>query len=73
VDFGLSQDQVLLKDTIRRWLESECPTTRVRAIMESETGHDQYCTEQRKLCREHGRDGHTTRHHRLHHDDPSRW
>src|SRR5438094_1713710 len=40
MDFGLSQDQLLLKDTIRRWLESECPTTRVRAIMESETGHD---------------------------------
>jgi alkylation response protein AidB-like acyl-CoA dehydrogenase len=40
VDFGLSQDQVLLKETIRRWLESECPTARVRAIMESDTGHD---------------------------------
>jgi alkylation response protein AidB-like acyl-CoA dehydrogenase len=40
MDFGLSQDQVLLKDTIRRWLEAECPTTRVRAIMESPTGHD---------------------------------
>jgi alkylation response protein AidB-like acyl-CoA dehydrogenase len=40
MDFGLSEDQLLLKDTIRRWAESECPTTRVRAIMESETGHD---------------------------------
>src|SRR5262249_48641099 len=40
MDFGLSQDQVLLKDTIRRWLEAECPTTRVRLVMESETGHD---------------------------------
>ena len=40
MDFGLSQDQVLLKDTIRRWLDAECPTTRVRAVMESETGHD---------------------------------
>jgi alkylation response protein AidB-like acyl-CoA dehydrogenase len=40
MDFGLSQDQLLLKDTIRRWLEAECPTTRVRAVMESETGHD---------------------------------
>ena len=40
MDFGLSQDQVLLKDTIRRYLETECPTTRVRAVMESETGHD---------------------------------
>jgi len=40
MDFGLSEDQVLLKDTIRRWLDAECPPTRVRAIMESDTGHD---------------------------------
>ncbi len=40
MDFGLSQDQVLLKDTIRRWLDAECPTTRVRQVMESDTGHD---------------------------------
>src|SRR5262249_20995284 len=40
MDFGLTQDQVLLKDTLRRWLEAECPTTRVRAVMETEDGHD---------------------------------
>ena len=40
MDFGLSEDQVLLQSTIRRWLEGECPTTRVRTIMESEEGHD---------------------------------
>jgi len=40
MDFGLSEDQVLLKEAIRRYLDSECPTTRVRAIMESESGHD---------------------------------
>ena len=40
MDFGLSQDQVLFKDTLRRWLEAECPTTRVRAVMETDTGHD---------------------------------
>jgi alkylation response protein AidB-like acyl-CoA dehydrogenase len=40
MDFGLSEEQVLLKDTIRRYLDSECPTTRVRSIMESEDGHD---------------------------------
>ena len=40
MDFGLSDDQLLLKETVRRFLESECPTPRVRAIMESETGHD---------------------------------
>jgi alkylation response protein AidB-like acyl-CoA dehydrogenase len=40
MNFGLSEDQVLLKDTIKRFLEEQCPTTRVRAIMESDTGHD---------------------------------
>ncbi len=40
MDFGLSEDQLLLKDTIRRYLDAECPTTRVRAVMESDTGHD---------------------------------
>src|SRR5438132_245830 len=40
MDFGLSPDQLLLKQTIRRWLETECPTTRVRAVMESDGGHD---------------------------------
>jgi alkylation response protein AidB-like acyl-CoA dehydrogenase len=40
MDFGLSDDQVLLKDTIRRFLDGECPTSRVRAAMESDSGHD---------------------------------
>ena len=40
MDFGLSQDQLLLKETVRRYLDAECPTARVRAIMESDTGHD---------------------------------
>src|SRR5438093_13117603 len=40
MDFGLSDDQLLLTDTIRRYLESECPATRVRALMESGTGPD---------------------------------
>jgi len=40
MDFGLSEDQVLLKDTVHRYLETECPTTRVRSIMESDDGHD---------------------------------
>ncbi len=41
MDFGLTEDQILLKDTVHRFLEAECPTTRVRAIMESDDGHDQ--------------------------------
>ncbi len=40
MDFGLSEDQILFKDTMRRYLDSECPTTRVRAVMESDDGHD---------------------------------
>jgi alkylation response protein AidB-like acyl-CoA dehydrogenase len=40
MNFGLSEDQVMLKSTIKRFLEEQCPTTRVRAIMESDTGHD---------------------------------
>ena len=40
MDFGLSEEQLLLKETLHRYLESECPTTRVRAIMESDDGHD---------------------------------
>lgn len=40
MNFGLSQDQVLLRDTIRRFLDEQCPTTRVRQAMESDSGHD---------------------------------
>jgi len=40
MNFGLSEDQVLLKSTIKRFLEEQCPTSRVRAIMESASGHD---------------------------------
>jgi alkylation response protein AidB-like acyl-CoA dehydrogenase len=40
VDFGLSEEQTLLQDTVRRYVETECPPTRVRSIMESATGHD---------------------------------
>ncbi len=40
MDFGLSQEQVLLVDTVRRYLADNCPTSRVRSVMESETGHD---------------------------------
>jgi alkylation response protein AidB-like acyl-CoA dehydrogenase len=40
MDFGISEEQTLLQDTIRRYVETECPTTRIRTIMESATGHD---------------------------------
>lgn len=40
MDFGLSEEQTLLQDTIKKYVEAECPPTRVREIMESDTGHD---------------------------------
>ena len=40
MDFGLSEEQVLLKDTVKRFLEEQCPPPRVRAIMETDSGHD---------------------------------
>jgi len=40
MNFGLSQDQVLLRDTIHRFLDEQCPTTRVRQVMDGPTGHD---------------------------------
>jgi len=40
MDFGLSEDQVLFKDSLRRFLDAECPATRVRAVMEGPDGHD---------------------------------
>lgn len=40
MDFGLSEEQKALATTVRRYLAERCPTTRVRTVMESETGHD---------------------------------
>jgi alkylation response protein AidB-like acyl-CoA dehydrogenase len=40
MDFGLSEDQLLLKDTIKRFLAEQCPTTRVRLVMEDEGEQD---------------------------------
>lgn len=40
MDFGLSEEQKALAATVRRYLADRCPTSRVRAVMESESGHD---------------------------------
>ncbi len=40
MDFGLSQEQELLQQTIRRYIEESLPTPRVREIMQSDSGHD---------------------------------
>jgi len=40
MDFGLSDEQRLLEQTLRRYLEGEAPVSRVREIMETGSGHD---------------------------------
>jgi len=41
VDFGLSDEQRLLQETVRRLLDEAYPTTRARAISDTATAHDQ--------------------------------
>jgi len=40
MDFGLSEEQRLLEQTLRRWLDEQLPVARVREIAASETGAD---------------------------------
>jgi len=40
VDFGLSEEQRLLQDTVRRLLDEAYPTARAREISDTEAGHD---------------------------------
>jgi alkylation response protein AidB-like acyl-CoA dehydrogenase len=40
VDFGLTEEQRLLEQTLRRWLAEHLPIARVREIAASETGFD---------------------------------
>jgi len=39
VEFGLNEEQEMLKTMARDFLENECPKTYVREMMEDETGH----------------------------------
>lgn len=39
MNFGFSEDQELLRDTARKFLDSECPTTFVRKMMADDTAH----------------------------------
>jgi len=39
MDFGLSEEQRLLEESLRRYLETEAPIARVREIVETPTGH----------------------------------
>ena len=40
-DFTLSEEQVMLRDGARRFLDEQCPTDRVRQIMETDRGYDE--------------------------------
>lgn len=40
MDFGLSQEQELLIDTVRRFVAKECPPSRRRALFDDDDGHD---------------------------------
>lgn len=40
MDFGLSEEQDLLQQTIRGFAEKECPTTRLRTLFDEGAGHD---------------------------------
>ena len=39
MDFGFSEDQELLRDSARKFLAAECPTTFVRKMMEDDSAH----------------------------------
>ena len=40
MDFGLSEEQELLQETVRGFVENECPATRLRELFDEGTGHD---------------------------------
>lgn len=40
MDFGLSEEQQLLQETVRGFVENECPTTRLRELFDGGIGHD---------------------------------
>lgn len=40
MDFGLSEEQELLQETLRGFVARECPPTKLREVFDGETGHD---------------------------------
>lgn len=40
MDFGLSEEQEMLQETIRGFAQNECPTTRLRELFDEGAGHD---------------------------------
>lgn len=41
MNFGFNEEQELLRDQVRRFMEKQCPMTKVREIMATESGFDQ--------------------------------
>jgi alkylation response protein AidB-like acyl-CoA dehydrogenase len=40
MDFGLSEEQDMLQETVRGFAQKECPTTRLRELFDAGEGHD---------------------------------
>lgn len=40
MDFGLTEEQELLQETVRGCVQNECPTTRLRELFDAGEGHD---------------------------------
>jgi alkylation response protein AidB-like acyl-CoA dehydrogenase len=40
MDFDFSEDQIMIRDTARKFLEKECPKEKVRKLKEDELGYD---------------------------------
>jgi alkylation response protein AidB-like acyl-CoA dehydrogenase len=41
VNFDLSEEQVMLQETVKQYLENECPATRLREIFDGDVGMDE--------------------------------
>jgi acyl-CoA dehydrogenase len=41
MDFGLTEEQELLQQTLRGFIEKECPATRLRELFDAGSGHDE--------------------------------
>ncbi len=39
MEFGFSEEQEIMRQTVRRFMAQECPTSLVRQLLDSETGH----------------------------------
>ena len=40
MDFGLTEEQEMLQETVRSFVDNECPPARLREIFDANSGHD---------------------------------